>query len=796
MIFPRSRWIAIACWLAGIATCCFIIGRTTFTADLSAFLPQSPTPEQRVLLDQLRDSVVSRLILTGIEGGDAETRAALSKETAQRLRNDPLFAAIRNGEPVNNEKDRAFLFGNRYLLSDDVRADRFTEEGLRESLGDSLDLLASPAGMLVKSLLPHDPTGETMHLLDRFGEEQAPNMSHGAWASRDGSRALLLAQTRASGADTDAQEEAIKHIHAAFDDAVKHQGTAASKTKLVMTGPGVFSVQSRQTIQREVSRLAFLGTALVAALLLAVYRSPTALVFGMLPVVSGALAGIAAVSLGYGAVHGITLGFGTTLIGEAVDYSIYLLVQSRQPASNEDAASTGWIRNFWPTIRLGVLTSIIGFASLLFSSFPGLSQLGLYSIAGLAIAAVVTRFVLPHMMPAHFRIRDVSVLGARLGAWAAKASVLRWPLGIAIVLAVAVIGLHHATLWNTQLSSLSPVSQADQAIDARLRADLGAPDVRYMVTVSAPDEESALQASEKISDQLQRLADQGLLARFESPSRYLPSLAAQRARQMSLPHADELDARLHRATSGLPIHADRLAPFIADVAAAKNRPPLKRADLDGTSFALAADSLLFKRGEGQQQHWTALLPLSAPEGGTIPSAPIRAALKAAGQPGALFIDMKAESDHLYAGYLDEAILLSLAGLGGIVVLLFLSLRSVSKTVRVVLPLIGAVACVAAGLVLFGERMIILHLIGLLLIVAVGSNYALFFNTGSGEAVAPHTLASLLFANMTTVIGFGLLAFSQVPVLHAIGITVGPGAVMALVFSAIFAQHPQDRRNAA
>ena len=85
-------------------------------------------------------------------------------------------------------------------------------------------------------------------------------------------------------------------------------------------------------------------------------------------------------------------------------------------------------------------------------------------------------------------------------------------------------------------------------------------------------------------------------------------------------------------------------------------------------------------------------------------------------------------------------------------------------------------------------MIILHLIGLLLIAAVGSNYALFFNTGAGKAIAPHTLASLLFANMTTVIGFGLLAFSQVPVLHAIGITVGPGAVMALLFSAVFAQH--------
>jgi Predicted exporter len=65
-------------------------------------------------------------------------------------------------------------------------------------------------------------------------------------------------------------------------------------------------------------------------------------------------------------VHGITLGFGTALIGEAVDYSIYLFVQSEQNATDKQA----WIKRFWPTIRLGVLTSIAGFAALLLSGFP------------------------------------------------------------------------------------------------------------------------------------------------------------------------------------------------------------------------------------------------------------------------------------------------------------------------------------------------------------------------------------------------------------------------------------------
>jgi predicted exporter len=49
---------------------------------------------------------------------------------------------------------------------------------------------------------------------------------------------------------------------------------------------------------------------------------------------------------------------------------------------------------------------------------------------------------------------------------------------------------------------------------------------------------------------------------------------------------------------------------------------------------------------------------------------------------------------------------------------------------------------------------------------------------------------LLLANTTTVIGFGILSFSSVPVLQAFGLTVGPGAWFALVLSAALAARPK------
>ena len=775
MSHPCRRGIAaVVLWLIFLLACAGIISRTHFTTDLSAFLPRAPTPEQQLLMDQLRDGLASRLILVGIEGANAPTRARISRQIAQRLRADRTFVSVSNGEPVNTERDRVFLFNNRYLLSPAVTPERFSADGLHAALSESVDLLASPAGLLVKSLLPRDPTGEMVQMLEQLDSGTQPKVVDGAWASRDGTRALMLMQTRAAGSDTDAQQHAMAAIRQAFDQA----SSATPSARLVMTGPGVFSVTSRDTIKGQVTRLSIVSLALIATLLLVVYRSFSALALGLLPVMSGVLAGIAAVSLGFGAVHGITLGFGTALIGEAVDYSIYLFVQSEQNrADHQD-----WIRRFWPTIRLGVLTSIAGFASLLLSGFPGLAQLGLYAIAGLIAAATVTRFVLPSLLPANFRIHDVSGIGLALSHLVQRAAALRWPAVGVVLAACAIVVDHRASLWNDTIASLSPVSQADVELDTRLRADMGAPDVRYLVLVSGANQESVLRAAERASTLLQTQVEQGELAGFESPSRYLPSTATQRARQASLPPRPILEARLAQAVQGLPVRAQLFTPFLADTAAARSQPLLQATDLQQTSMAMAVDALLIQ----QQGRWRALLPLTAPEGVDINADHIRAALSA--MPDVLFVDMKAESDRLYSGYLHEAIVLSLGGLVAIVGLLLAVLRSPMRVLRIIAPLAAAVITVTAGLSVLGQQLIILHLVGLLLVVAVGSNYALFFDRPDPHTpILPRTLASMLFANLTTVAGFGLLAFSKVSLLQAMGVTVAPGVILALIYSAIFAR---------
>lgn len=775
-----GRRVAIGLWLAGLALCIFEVSRAHFVADLSTFLPSAPTAEQRLLVDQLRDGAISRVMLIGIEGADSPARARISRELAAGLRADPQFISAANGANTGFERERDLLLAYRYVLSPNVTPGRFTVEGLRAAIGETVELLASPAGLLVKSLVTRDPTGEMLSAVEQLRPPEGPRRADGVWASPDGQRALLIARTRASGSNIDAQARAVAAAEAAFSKIA-----GAGSAQLVMTGPGVFSARARAMIEKDVERLAAISMSIVAAVLLLVYRSALALILGLVPVVSGALAGFAAVSLGMGAVHGITLGFGTTLIGEAVDYSIYLFVQSER---SEKTGDEGWIAGFWPTIRLGVLTSIAGFSALLFSGLPGLAQLGLYSIAGLIVAAAVTRFVLPALLPARFRIRDVSPLGNHIASLVAIASRGRWLVAALALLAAFVLAAHRDTLWDPDISSLNPISQRDRILDHELRAAIGASDARHMIAVNGASADAALEYAEAVGRRLDELVAAGKLGGYESPARFLPSAAMQRARIESLPDAQTLRTRLKAALAQSPLRADRLEPFVADVDRARATGPVTREKVAGTALDIALDGLLFRDEAGR---WTALLGLRAPAGQRLDLAAVRNATAAASVEGAVVLDLKAEIDRLYSGYLDRAMLMSALGLAIIVALLFWALRSPLRVVRVMAPLVAGVLAVAAWHVLNGTRLSLLHLVGLLLVVAIGSNYALFFDRIAlrRDRSTPRTLASLALANTTTVASFGVLSLSSIPVLQSIGSTVAVGAFITLLFAAMLAGIP-------
>ena len=123
-------------------------------------------------------------------------------------------------------------------------------------------------------------------------------------------------------------------------------------------------------------------------------------------------------------------------------------------------------------------------------------------------------------------------------------------------------------------------------------------------------------------------------------------------------------------------------------------------------------------------------------------------------------------------------------------ILALHLRSARRVGRVVLPIAAAVVGTAAIVLANGAALTLFHLVALLLVAGIGSNYALFFEQPPpDERERRATAFSTLFCAATTALAFGLLALSRTPVLGIIGGTVAIGAVLSLAFAALGAREP-------
>ena len=752
----------------------FVASRTHVEAELSRLLPEGATPTERLLLTELRTGATGRLIIMALEGEDADLLAGASKQLAAWMRESGAFQYVGNGEQAWTKEERERLFQNRYVLSPSVQASMFSRDHLRDSLELRLSDLASPLSSMVKELIPADPTGEFMKILQTWMTWTAPTRHQGVWFSSDLRRALLLAETKAAGFDMESQEQLQGQIREAFRR-VTGASTGAAPVRLVMTGPSVIAVEMQQTIQNDVWRLSLWATLLVTTFLFVSYGSVSILALSLVPLTSAIVAGIVAVDLAFGFIHGITLAFGITLLGVVDDYPIHLFShltrETRAPAV---------MKEIWPTMRLGVVATALGFSALLLSGFPGLSQLGLFAMVGLFTAACVTRWVLPHIVPIGFHTRRE---GLHVARWVDALTKARLVVPLVVVLAIGSFIWSDTPLWEQDIANLSPISTEKKERDQALRNELGVPDVRDLIVVEGASEEEALQRSETLALALDPLVRKGELAGYDLAARYLPSRKTQQARQAALPDRETLERNLTSAMKGLPFKPSLFQPFLDAAGKAKTQEPVDIQTFRGTALGLKLDSLLFMH-EGR---WAAVVPLR----GVTDRQKFRDLLRPWREHEVTYLDLKEESNRMVGAYRNET--LGLLGWGALSIglVLLVGLRAPLTVLRVMLPIGSAIVVVAAVLHALGERFSLFHIASFLLVIGLGLDYALFFNRRHGTlAERGRTVYGLVVCSTTTILVFGVLTLSQIPVLRAIGMTAALGSLACLLFAALLAESPE------
>ena len=769
------RAVVAALWLVVLAALGLAIRRDLVVSnDLRSFMPPAQNADQQLLLDQIGEGAAARLLLLAIDGAPPPQAAALSQGLRSALLADARFSEVLNGGADLGALDPALL-PYRYLLSPTLDHAQFDAAFLRDALEQRVADLASPAAELLKPLLPRDPTLETLALAQRWTPAHAPQLRDGVWFSPHG-EALLLVQTRAAGFDPEAQRAAIDAVRNAFA-ALPGAGAA----RLEISGPGWFGAIVSARTRSEAEWLSAFGTFGFALLLLAAYRSFAVLGLVALPLASGAVAGLAATALSFPSVHGITLAFGFTLLGVAQEYPLRVFSHRRA-----DVGARASFDAVWPLLRLAIVSACIAYLAFFASGVTGLQQLAVFTIAGLLVAGAATRWLLPAIMPERF----VDVARER---WLERARGLlermprpRWLPGAVLALAGVLLWLAPAPFWQNDLAALTPVPPALLQREGELRAALGAPDVRYLLVLEAPDDERLLALSERIEPEVEEWKEQHRVDDVELPSRYLPSLATQRARQAKLPDRAALESALAAALRDQPFEPGLFAPFVDDVERARVLAPLTPVAFAATPLGGRLQSMLTRR-DGRS---IALATLS----GVHDAAALAAAATALARAGAgvRLLDLKSASESLvadYRGRIGRALLVALVLLALAVAIAF---RDVRRAWHVIAPMSLATLLALAVLRAGGVSLSLFHLVALTLAAGLGLHYALFFERRVDDAAEERrTLHATLVCIGSAVLVFGLLATSTLPVLRAIGATVALGVAFHFCLSTQMARPRKD-----
>ena len=603
-----------------------------------------------------------------------------------------------------------------------------------------------------------DPLGlEAAYLFEQMPVSGSAQLEGDRLVVRQGESAfvLVLADTAGSVFGVAVQEKARAAIERAQ---VRAGEVAGAPVEVLVSGALPFAAAATSAARREVALFSTLGTMAVLGLMLSLFRSWRAPALGLLALGSGACAGIAATHFVFGQLHLIALVFGSSLIGVAIDYSMHYLSDQFR---DEGWTPAGALDHVARPILMGMAATLIGFAGLLLLPFPGLTQMAVIALAGLPIACGTVLCLYPAL---------VSRTPARLPQWCARA-LARLDARVArpsrrgrilalIALTVLVAGLARLE-FQDDVRTLQPRLHGPAAMEQRVRNLLPDSTETALFLVTATDPQALLEREERLTRALDALVSGGALASYRAVSQSLPSHARQRRNH------DLLHCCVYAEQGVLPAFMRQLGYAQPAIDAELARFPREPRLLDPQQWLEHPGSASWRSlwlGE-RTGTYASIVSL----GGARDLAALRESANAV--EGARFVDRVQDISHTLAQYRRAVVVLLAGAYVALAIVLALAFGP-RASLLLLLPPVGASALALGALGWLGIPLTLFTALSLLLLLAMGVDYAIFLREAADQRRT--ALLAVTLSALTTLVSFGLLAFSSTPFISAIGITLALG----------------------
>lgn len=508
----------------------------------------------------------------------------------------------------------------------------------------------------------------------------------------------------------------------------------------------------------------------IVILLITLFRSTLPFLMTLTAIGLGCVSGFAACLAIFGEVHLLTLIFGSSLVGISVDYSFHYFCERFRLADNWSPSAAR--SHVFPGITLGLATSAIGFAGLFFAPFPGMKGMALFSIVGLSVAygcvvlcypSATGRLGRPSITrPLHW-VAGYGALWRRRWGWPAYA--------LAMLLAIgAVAGCFRLTA-SDDIRLMQTPHDAVMEEERRIRALIGRNLSSQFLIVEGRDAADYLQREEGLTAALRQLRGEGKIVGYLAISDFVAS-----------PQRQADNRRLIRAL------VDGERPVFDRIAARVGLPDETR-DAYKTSLLNA-----HKVPPVSIEEWIAH-PVSAPHRhlwhgnsgrGVVGIVGLRgvfdmtALIKLSDDdPKIHFVDPAGDVSELFGRYRHQTVWLTIASYCLVLLILLIRYRLVGGILVMAPPAIAAFLTLGI-LGLAGQPLSLFNVMALLLVLGIGVDYALFFRETGADS--PTTLLAIALSSITTLLAFGLLAFSATTAIHAFGLTVLIGILAAFLLA--------------
>ncbi len=751
----RTRaWLLI---VAALVAALLSATRLRVVADIRHFIPASMDAGLSSISNQLASSPLTRTSTLALRGEGA-VQAAPGFHAC--IKDAPEVEWSQRGVDEGMEQATHDLFFERRFYLDAP-----APEDLRERAAQLKQTLGGPRGPLIRPLAPRDPLLLYPAFLENLRGSQSLRLEAGQFVTADGATAVLFVRSKGSAFDSAAQRAFQQRLSSCLAD----NQPPGETIELLQSGIGRFATAAERGTKADVTRVSVASTVAIVAAFLLLFGTLRTIVLAFAPVAIGFAFGLAGTVLVSPELHGISLAFGSALLGVGVDYAIHLMFHLDH-AGKRPVAEV--VRRVRPGLALGAATTAIGLAGMAMTSFPGMRELALLGSVGIGGSLLATLLIIPAFVGTlpRRRIRDQWVERCgRLLEWIERRGHRVLAAFGALILAGAVGA---STLeWSDGLRVLYQADPSMLAEDEEVRELTGAAPLSRMVLARGASLDEALARNDETHAILDAATDSGELEGFRSVHAWLPSRATQLANLERL-RSDAYQQKMRDAFAQEGFVAAAFAPYFD--ALRTPPPPIEFEDFSGTPFEAVITPFILDTEDGVVVvTWIR---------GEVSDA---LAAQLTDIPGVQLFDQQRFLDSAYGRYRAEMLRMLVTGLAAVALLILLWYRSWRVALAAFLPALAG-ACGALAVAAWVDSSAnLIHAASLLLVCSIGADYGVFM-VESRDDIGQRavTLAGATASALTTVLSFGLLAASDNPALASVGRSVVVGVVCALITSPV------------